>query len=258
MKLLAFTTLAGMVGCAGNDARYYEAVAQAAEATAKQTAARYEALSSLAQAGGPATQASAAMAIALTNAPVITPAYIESNAIKWAQVLAAPLTGIAGMHYQYKANQAQVSANRDIQLGQQGMFTNITTANAAGAGASAVGFSQALSDVALAGLNVTSQVASEGLTASVSVAQQGLATVQGTAELGLQGTTGVATAGLDATAGLALDNNDTFIQSLQLRQQELQTIITGFEPTIVDPVIVETPSPVIVNPQIVEQQVYVP
>lgn len=243
--LTLFTTLVGMVGCAGNDTRYYEAVAEAAKASAAQTAARYEALAQLAANGGPATQASAAMAIALTEAPVIAPAYIESQALKWAQVLAAPITGIAGMHYQYKANQASVSANRDIQLGQQGMFVDLSAANAGATAGAVGGFTSAIVDVA-----------SQGLTATQSVAAQGLAGVQATAETGLQSVTGTAATGIGATETIALDNNATFLQSLDLRRQELDVIINGFEPVVVNPlvvnpVVVETQDPLVVNPQVI-------
>ena len=124
-------------GCAGNQAArdYYMAVQSSAQAKAQADTARYAALAKMAGNGGEASVA-ATMAIALTQPSTITPQYVESDALKWAQVLTPGVTTLglglvqAGVAKNASNNAAQVqmasfASQEAIQLGQQNMVSNL-------------------------------------------------------------------------------------------------------------------------------------
>ena len=147
------------VGCASaSGGNYYEAVQKAAEAKAKVSEARYRALAQVASSGDGQAASAAVMAIALSNEDTIVPQYVESSALKWAQVL-TPTIGTLGLgivqanvaknaaNKAAEVQMASMQANADIQLGQQTMISNMggQWADVAAAGG------QATVDVALAG-----------------------------------------------------------------------------------------------------------
>lgn len=220
---LALVAVILVSGCASNKAAqdYYAAVQTAANAKAQTDTARYEALAKMAAAGGEASVA-ATMAIALTQPSTITPQYVESSALKWAQVLTPTIgtlgLGIvqAGVAKNASDNAAQVqmasmASNQAIQLGQQDMITNLGGQWASGAAASG----QQLVDLGVAGfgalntagdqtvalgtagLNTATTIATAGFTANENIAATGFGAVETVSLAGIQGVVDTATVGMD-------------------------------------------------------------
>lgn len=220
---LALVAVILVSGCASNKAAqdYYAAVQTAANAKAQTDTARYEALAKMAAAGGEASVA-ATMAIALTQPSTITPQYVESSALKWAQVLTPTIgtlgLGIvqAGVAKNASNNAAQVqmasmASNQAIQLGQQDMVTNLGGQWASGAAASG----QQLVDLGVAGfgalntagdqtvalgtagLNTATTIATAGFTANENIAATGFGAVETVSLAGIQGVVDTATVGMD-------------------------------------------------------------
>lgn len=227
MKLgLTFLALLVVTGCASNQAGrdYYLAMQAAAQENAKASTARYQALSQLAQSGDPGAATAATMAIALSNDPVIAPQYVESSALKWAQVLAAPVTTLglgvvqAGVAKNASDNAAQIqmasfASQEAIQLGQQNMVTGLGSqwANAAVAGADVAlaGFTalntagQQTVDLGIAGLNTADSIAGAGFTANENIATAGFNATTTVAGLGFATADSIATTGFTTVDSVA-------------------------------------------------------
>jgi len=228
MKLgLTFLALLVVTGCASNQAGrdYYLAMQAAAQENAKASTARYQALSQLAQSGDPGAATAATMAIALSNDPVIAPQYVESSALKWAQVLAAPVTTLglgvvqAGVAKNASDNAAQIqmasfASNEAIQIGQQNMVTGLGSqwANAAVAGAdvAVAGFTalntagQQTVDLGIAGLDTADSIAGAGFDANTNIATAGFNATTTVAGLGFATADSIATTGMEGMATLGL------------------------------------------------------
>lgn len=218
-------------GCAGNQAArdYYLAMQAAAQENAKASTARYNALAQLASSGDPGAATAATMAIALSQDQVIQPQYIESSALKWAGVLAAPVTTLglgvvqAGVAKNASNNAAQVqmasfASNEAIQLGQQNMVSTLGSQWATGANAS----SQALVDLGVAGfgalntagdqtvalgtagLTTAGTIATAGFTANENIATTGFNATTTVAGLGFATADSIATTGMEGMATLGL------------------------------------------------------
>ena len=226
VKTLGLTLFAIIfaTGCAGNQAArdYYLAMQAAAQENAKASTARYNALAQLASSGDPGAATAATMAIALSQDQVIQPQYIESSALKWAGVLAAPVTTLglgvvqAGVAKNASNNAAQVqmasfASNEAIQLGQQNMVSTLGSQWATGANAS----SQALVDLGVAGFGALNTAGDQtvalgvaGFTANENIAtvgmdnlnemgQYGMTTVSATGIAGMQNITDVSKWGME-------------------------------------------------------------
>jgi len=126
-----------LAGCSTSSSQYYDAIRKAAEAQERTHAARYAALADIASKSG-STEATAAatMAIALSQPQTIQPQYVESGALRWLQALMPSAVALGGMWLQADTartiaadNRAlgviQAEANRDIQLGQQGVLQSL-------------------------------------------------------------------------------------------------------------------------------------
>ena len=190
-------------GCAGNQAArdYYMAVQSSAQAKAQADTARYAALAKMAGNGGEASVA-ATMAIALTQPQTITPQYVESDALKWASVLAPSVTTLglgfvqAGVAKNASDNATQVqmasfASNEAIQLGQQNMVSNLGQSWATTAAGSA--------DLAIAGFNALNTAGQQ----TVDLGVAGLNTADSIAGAGFDANTNIATAGFNATTTVA-------------------------------------------------------
>lgn len=219
--LLLLPMLFVQTACASNSAQeYYAAVKASQDAQTMIAAARYQALAQMAQSGEPGAATAATMAIALSQTPTVTPQYIESNALKWAQVL-TPTIGTLGlgalnaavsMNASDNAMEVQMASfatNEAIQLGNQNMVTNL---GSSWAGAAAAG-GTATVDVALAGFNAlntagdqTVAVANTGFDTTTTIAGYGFSTVDSVATTGMDnlnemGQFGMTSVGAVATAG---------------------------------------------------------
>lgn len=204
VKTLGLTLFAIIfaTGCAGNQAArdYYLAMQAAAQENAKASTARYNALAQLASSGDPGAATAATMAIALSQDQVIQPQYIESSALKWAGVLAAPVTTLglgvvqAGVAKNASNNAAQVqmasfASNEAIQLGQQNMVSTLGSQWATGANAS----SQALVDLGVAGFGALNTAGDQ----TVALGTAGLTTAGTIATAGFTANENIATAGMN-------------------------------------------------------------
>lgn len=234
---LTLFALVFVTGCAGNQAArdYYMAVQTSANAKAQADTARYAALAKMAGNGGEASVA-ATMAIALTQPTTIQPQYIEGDALKWASVLAAPVTTLglgivqAGVSKNASDNAANVqmasfASQEAIQLGQQSMVTGLgsqwATAGMASADLAIAGFDalntagQQTVDLGVAGLttadsiagagfDANTNIATAGFNATTTVAGLGFATADSIATTGFTTVDSVATTGMEGMATLGL------------------------------------------------------
>ena len=234
---LTWIALLFATGCAGNQAArdYYMAVQSSAQAKAQADTARYAALAKMAGNGGEASVA-ATMAIALTQPSTITPQYIESDTLKWAQVLTPGVTTLglglvqAGVAKNASNNAAQVqlasfASQEAIQLGQQNMVSNLgqswATTAAGSADLAVAGFNalntagQQTVDLGVAGLNTAdsiagagfdanTNIATAGFNATTTVAGLGFATADSIATTGFTTVDSVATTGMEGMATLGL------------------------------------------------------
>lgn len=223
---LTFFALVLVTGCAGNQAArdYYMAVQSSANAKAQADTARYAALAKMAGNGGEASVA-ATMAIALTQPTAITPQYVESDALKWASVLAPSVTTLglgfvqAGVAKNASDNAAQVqmasfASQEAIQLGQQNMVSNLgnswATTAAGSADLAVAGFNalntagQQTVDLGVAGLNTADSIAGAGFDANTNIATAGFNATTTVAGLGFATADSIATTGMEGMATLGL------------------------------------------------------
>lgn len=249
------------VGCASaSGGNYYEAVQKAAEAKAKVSEARYRALAQVASSGDGQAASAAVMAIALSNEDTIVPQYVESSALKWAQVL-TPTIGTLGLgivqanvaknaaNKAAEVQMASMQANADIQLGQQTMISNMggQWADVAAAGG------QATVDVALAGFGALNTAGDQtvtlglaGLDTADSIATAGFATatvgMNNLNEMGQFGMTTVGTVGMygiDAAETLGIqgmlgihETNEDWLTYTASSDTNFAQILADFNATI--------------------------
>ena len=253
------------VGCASaSGSNYYEAVQKAAEAKALVSEARYRALAQVAASGDGQAASAAVMAIALSNEDTIVPQYVESSALKWAQVL-TPTIGTLGLgivqanvaknaaNKAAEVQMASMQANADIQLGQQTMISNMGSqwADVAAAGG------QATVDVALAGFGAlnnagdqTVQLGLAGLDTADSIATTGFTTVGNVATTGMDnlndmGQFGMTTVGavgmhgIDAAETLGIqgmlgihETNEDWLNYSTGKDTNISQILADFQTTI--------------------------
>jgi len=243
MKKLIVAILAiTLVGCASAGADYYGAMERAAQAQALANSSKYEALAKLAQSSDPGAATAAVMAIALSQESPIIPQYVESSALKWAQVL-TPTVGTLGLGLiqagvsknasdnAMEVQMASFASNQAIQVGQQQMVTDLggqwsATASAGGA---------AVVELGIAGFNAlntagdqTVTMGTAGLTAVSDVSTVGMTNLStlGTTGMTLISDTGIA--GMDALNTANTTNSGTISDIMQ----QYQSSISGLNSTI--------------------------
>jgi len=252
MKLLKALCVSAFVlsattACAGNQAAqdYYIAMQAAQESASRAQEAKYLALSQMANSSDPGAATAAVMAIALSQDKVIAPQYVESSALKWAQVLtpAVSTLGLGAIQAAVSMNasdnskdiqMASFATNEAIQLGQQNMVTNLggswaDAAATAGGGAIEValaGFDAlntaggqtadvaiagfgANTDIATAGFDTVNDVATAGMSGIVLTAANGLTTANNIATTGMTNMTTIAQSGMEGMFNINQDTNAT-------------------------------------------------
>ena len=118
-----------LAGCSNSAGQYYEAMQKTAEANARAHQAKMTALAQMAASGDPSSQGAAVMAMALTQAPIVAPQYVESPALSWARVLAGPTAAVAGLYLQTDLAKHQSDNTAMVQLGQQQVQMNNDSLN---------------------------------------------------------------------------------------------------------------------------------
>ena len=214
-----------MVGCTTTSTEYYEAMRQAAEAQAYVQEQKFKALSQLAQSSDSGAASAAVMAIALTQEQPIVPQFIESDALKWAQVMVPSMTTLGGLWFQTDLAKTQSNNSKDIQLasfesqkeiqlGTQATYVGLAE-QWAGAGQAN---SQYLLDMGLAGfdaLNIaggqTQDVAIAGFESLEEVSVTGFTQIGTTAVAGFTQLGTVAMDGFDALNTMSTNYNTTIL-----------------------------------------------
>ena len=253
------------VGCAsasGSD--YYEAVQRAAEAKALASEARYQALAKVASSGDGQAASAAVMAIALSSDDPIVPQYVESSALKWAQVL-TPTIGTLGLgivqanvaknaaNNAAKVQMASMQANTDIQLGQQAMITDMggQWADVAAAGGQATvdvalaGFGALNTagdqtvQLGLAGLDTSNAIATTGINAIGSVSTTGMNNLNELGQFGMTTVGAIGTHGMDTAETLGIqgmlgihETNEDWLNYSTTRDTNISQILADFQATI--------------------------
>ena len=105
-----------MVGCTTTGSDYYDAIRDAAASQALVSEARYKALATVAQSGDAGAASAAVMAIALTDDTPIIPNMVESDALKWAQVLVPTVGTLGGLWMQTDLAKTQSNNSKAVQL----------------------------------------------------------------------------------------------------------------------------------------------
>jgi hypothetical protein len=182
--LIALTaaTLLVVTGCANQAAQdYYLAMTQAAESNSRSQEARFIALSQMAAnasaAGDEGAAGSAIMALALTRTETIQPQFIESSALKWAQVLAPTVTAVglgymaADVSKNNSNNNKDVTingqnTNAEVELGMQGVVTGVADGFHAGNASDAL--------TTIAGFEVIGEVSGVAITSNTDLANNTL------------------------------------------------------------------------------------
>lgn len=265
-QVLAGLVITGSLAACANTSQeaYYRAVERSAIAQQQAHTAKMQALASMASQGDDASRGAAVMAMALTQAPVVAPQYVQSEGLQWARVLATPVAAVAGFAINAEVaknasdnaaavQMANFQSQERIQLGQQDML--VGALNASGTGTTnainglvdlgTAGF-QALNvageqqrDVALAGFDSNQDIATTGFQTTGDIATLGFGTTESVGVSGISGlvdlgTTGlntvesVSTQGLGALGTVVTDYNglvgDITTQGIQVDNTELCTV----------------------------------
>ena len=257
------------VGCAsasGSD--YYEAIRKTAEAQALASEAKYRALAQVAASGDGQAASAAVMAIALSQDKTVTPQYVESSALKWAQVL-TPTVGTLGLGLiqagvsknasdnAARVQMASMASNEAIQLGQQDMVGGLVGDLSTGWSTTAAAGGAATAEIAIAGFNAlntagdqTVALGVQGLTTAENIATVGITQLGATAEDGLNATSAVGlagmssivtigTTGIDAVETVGIqgmlgihETNEDWLNYSTGRDEDISGILADFNDTI--------------------------
>ena len=241
LKVVALIVTVLTVGCATGGTEYYDAMRRAAEAQAVVQEARYDALSKLALSGDSGAASAAVMAIALTREDPIVPQFIESDALKWAQVMVPSMTTLGGLWFQTDLAKTQSNNSKDIQLasfesqqaiqlGTQATYVGLAEQWATSGQAN----SQYLLDMGLAGfdaLNIaggqTQDVAIAGFESLEEVSVSGFTQIGTTAVAGYTQLGTVATEGFDALNAMSTNYNTTILGINDDWAAELRQLLTN-------------------------------
>ena len=199
MKKLIALSLILLAGCS-NQARldYYAAIQAAAEAQARESEARYMALSNMARSGDPGASTAAVMAIALAQKPTVQPQYIEDDALKWAQVLAGPVAAIASLAIQADLSRDLNKNNSKVAIARleqdaatdQALYEAITRPQPTPAPSISVDglgvVVDGLVDLGTAGISGVGSMGQSGLDAVLDISTLGITSVSSTATTGYQ------------------------------------------------------------------------
>jgi len=241
LKVVTLLVTILMVGCATGGTEYYDAMRRAAEAQAAVSEARYDALSKLALSGDSGAASAAVMAIALTRDDTIVPQFIESDALKWAQVMVPSMTTLGGLWFQSDLAKTQSNNSKDIQLasfesqqaiqlGTQATYVGLAEQWATSGQAN----SEYLLDMGLAGfdaLNIageqTQDVAIAGFESIENVSVTGFTQIGTTAVAGFTQLGTVAMDGFDALNAMSTNYNTTILGINDDWAAELRQLLTN-------------------------------
>lgn len=237
--LAALAVIALVTGCASSSSDYYEAVQKTAEANARAHQAKMTALAQMAASGDPSAQGAAVMAMALTQAPVVTPQYVEPAALSWARVLAGPTAAVAGLYLQTDLAKHQSDNTAMVQMGQQQVQMNSDALNSQ----TVLGVAGTFGDAAAAGGTAVANVATAGFNAlnaagdqTVTVSRVGFETAEQVVGRAFRSVDTSTTTGYQTVEQIVGE----YTQSLTTIATQTPTVV---DPVILNPEIVTVPSP---------------
>jgi hypothetical protein len=218
-KVGLFLAVLATTGCASSTTQYYEAVAQAAQANAAASQAKFDALSKIAAAGDGQAASAAVMALALTQTATIAPVPQQSQAIQWASILATPVTSLGMMwmqadsaktmaQYGAEVDLARISADATTQQALYGSFVGMNESTASVASnIDYTPFVDGMVTLGTAGISGAVDLGNAGLDSNVAISGAAITGLVDLGNAGLDSTVAMGTAGLDAattlgTAGL--------------------------------------------------------
>ena len=218
-KLGLFLAVLATTGCASSTTEYYEAVAQAAQANAAASQAKFDALSKIAAAGDGQAASAAVMALALTQTATIAPVPQQSQALQWASILATPVTSLGMMwmqadsaktmaQYSAEVDLARISADATTQQALYGSFVGMNESTASMASnIDYTPFVDGMVTLGTAGISGAVDLGNAGLDSNVAISGAAITGLVDLGNAGLDSTLAMGTAGLNAattlgTAGL--------------------------------------------------------
>ena len=227
-NLFIIFSLAFLVGCASSSTQYYEAVQKAAEANAKASQAKFDALATIASAGDGQAASAAVMALAMSSTPTVQPVPQQSEAIQWASILATPVTSLGMMWMQADSAKTMAQYNAQVDLARvaatsadnQALYGSFVNANAitgdvATAGLNAVGnvdytpFVDGMVALGTTGMGNLVDLGTAGFTANTDIATAGFNTVDSVATTGFNTVDSVATTGFNTVDSVATTGFNT-------------------------------------------------
>ena len=210
-KLGLFLAVLATTGCASSTTQYYEAVAQAAQANAAASQAKFDALSKIAAAGDGQAASAAVMALALTQTATIAPVPQQSQALQWASILATPVTSLGMMwmqadsaktmaQYGAEVDLARISADATTQQALYGSFVGMGEATASVASnIDYTPFINGMVDLGSAGIDGAVTLGTSGFDSNVAISGAAITGLVDLGNAGLDSTVAMGTAGLDST-----------------------------------------------------------
>ena len=218
--------LLSVSGCSSftSTGQYYDTVVATAEAHAKASQAKYDALAQIAASGDGQAASAAVMALALTQTPTINPVPQQSTALQWASVMATPITSLGMMWMQADSAKTMSLHNRDVSLARvtatsidnQALYGSFVSNNEVMSSLSNVDYTpfvdglvtlgtvglNTAENIGIAGLSTSEVVGTSGITGAVTLGTEGLNSNVTLGTAGLDSTVNLGTAGLDSTVNL--------------------------------------------------------
>ena len=227
--LLLAVSFIFLAGCASSATQYYEAVQKAAEANARASQAKFDALATIASSGDGQAASAAVMALALSSTPNSQPIPQQSEALQWASILATPVTSLGMMwmqadsaktmaRYNSQVDLARISADAATQEALYGSFvaTSAATADVALGGFNAMGnidytpFVDGMVTLGTAGIDGAVTLGTAGFDANVDLGTAGITGVVDVSNIGISGLVDLGTVGYETLLTLDNNNNNLF------------------------------------------------
>ena len=221
--------LLSVSGCSSftSTGQYYDTVVATAEAHAKASQAKYDALAQIASSGDGQAASAAVMALALTQTPTINPVPQQSTALQWASVMATPITSLGMMWMQADSAKTMSLHNRDVSLARvtatsidnQALYGSFVNNNEVMSSLSNVDYTpfvdglvtlgtvglNTAENIGIAGLSTSEVVGTSGITGAVTLGTEGLNSNVTLGTAGLDSTVNLGSLGLTSTASMGLE-----------------------------------------------------
>jgi len=202
-SFIIVVSLLFLTACASNSTQYYEAVQKAAEANAKASQAKFDALATIASSGDGQAASAAVMALALSSTPMAQPIPQQSEALQWASILASPVTSLGMMWMQADSAKTMARYSSQVDLARvqatsadnQALYGAFVNANAITGDVANIGLTQM--GTALGNVDYTPFI--DGM---VTLGTTGMGSLVDLGTAGFDANTAIATTGMNNLVGL--------------------------------------------------------